>query len=106
MKALITVTCMFVLVVGGWFAFRQWYVDTHCATILGTQVCSQMTAPRVPRRLADAFPVILIGSFFACVTIATVLQVKNARNRALTLPGEREEQSPGRVRRLGDQGEL
>ena len=50
MKALVAVTCMFVLVVGGWFAFRQWYVDTHCTSVLGTQVCgTQEQSPVAPQ---------------------------------------------------------
>lgn len=49
MKALVAVTCMFILVAGGWFALRQWYIDTHCTTILGTQVCdSQSPAQQAP----------------------------------------------------------
>lgn len=36
---LITLAVLLVLGIAGWFAFHQWYVDTHCTMVLGTQIC-------------------------------------------------------------------
>ena len=48
MKVLGAVALSIAIVGMLWFGYRQWYVDTHCTMILGTQVCEQPAPPAPP----------------------------------------------------------
>lgn len=32
-----------------WVGYRTWYIDTHCTTVLGTQVCTSGSQPAAPQ---------------------------------------------------------
>ena len=56
MKALIGIALVMAIALMGWFGFHTWYVDTHCATILGTQICEPLVPPAPAAQPATVAP--------------------------------------------------
>ena len=48
MHPLIGIALVMAISLMGWVGFHTWYVDTHCTSILGTQVCEPLTQPVTP----------------------------------------------------------